>query len=159
MGRRHPNPKLVKIHRNYTVEEAARKLGVHKNSVRAWIKSGLPVMNERRPTLIYGLDLLRFLQTRRKSARRPCPPGHMYCLRCRVPQRPAGDMADYVPMAVASGNLRGICPSCETLMHRRINLMQLEALRAILDISIRQAFPHIGDGQSLSVNCDFINVR
>jgi hypothetical protein len=37
MGR-HPNPRLVKIHRSYTVEEVARNLRKHKNTVRAWMK-------------------------------------------------------------------------------------------------------------------------
>ena len=43
MPRRGPNYRLVKIHRNYTVEEAARMFGIHKNTVRAWIEAGLPV--------------------------------------------------------------------------------------------------------------------
>ena len=42
MAKRHPNYRLVKIHRSYTVEEAAGSLGVHKNTVREWVKVGLP---------------------------------------------------------------------------------------------------------------------
>src|SRR6516162_8070923 len=34
------NPRRVKIHRTYTVEEAARLFGVHKNTVRTWLKTG-----------------------------------------------------------------------------------------------------------------------
>jgi len=37
-----PNHRLVKIHRIYTVEDAACCLAVHKNTVRRWIKAGLP---------------------------------------------------------------------------------------------------------------------
>ena len=64
MGR-HPNPRLVKIHRSYTVEEVARILGKHKNTVRAWIKQGLRPIDGRRPMLIHGLELVSFLQNRR----------------------------------------------------------------------------------------------
>ena len=38
MGKRHPNPRLIKIHRSYTVEEIAAVLGVHRNTVRQWIR-------------------------------------------------------------------------------------------------------------------------
>lgn len=34
MGKRHPNPRLAKIHRSYTVEEVAGVFGVHRNTVR-----------------------------------------------------------------------------------------------------------------------------
>ena len=65
MGKRHPNHRLVKIHRNYTVDDVSRLLGVHKNTVRAWIKAGLPVMDEKRPLLILGYVLRDFLKSRR----------------------------------------------------------------------------------------------
>jgi hypothetical protein len=35
MGFRHPNPKRVKIHRKYTVEEVARLFGIHKK--QEWV--------------------------------------------------------------------------------------------------------------------------
>jgi hypothetical protein len=50
----------------YTVEEAARTLGVHKNTVRAWLKRGLPTIDAERPTLILGRELAHF---RRASQR------------------------------------------------------------------------------------------
>ena len=61
MGKRNPNPRLVKIHRNYTVEDVANLLGVHKNTVREWIKQGLPKIDDKRPMLILGCDLFAFL--------------------------------------------------------------------------------------------------
>ena len=62
------NPNLAKMHRNYTVEEVASLFGVHKNSVRAWIKAGLPVCDARRPVLILGLDLRDYRQGSGESA-------------------------------------------------------------------------------------------
>jgi hypothetical protein len=105
MRKRRPNYRLVKIHRNYTVEEAAELLGTHKNTVRAWVKAGLPTTDDKRPALILRRELALYLQARRTKNKRPCSPGEIYCVRCRAPRRPAGDMAEYQPITASLGNL------------------------------------------------------
>jgi excisionase family DNA binding protein len=102
---------LVKIHRNYTVEEVARLFGCHKNSVRRWIKSGLPVLDDRRPMLIHGSDLRAFLESQRKKSKQRCKPGQLYCVACREPKAPAGSIVDYIPATSSSGNLRVSAPT------------------------------------------------
>jgi hypothetical protein len=65
MGKRHPNHRHVKGHRSYTVEEIAGLFNIHKNTVREWVKAGLPTSDDRRPMLILGHELIAFLQARR----------------------------------------------------------------------------------------------
>ena len=77
MSKRHPNPRLAKIHRNYTVEDVAAVFGVHRNTVREWVKRGLPTSDDRRPMLILGADLVAFLRARRVKNKRTCQPGEM----------------------------------------------------------------------------------
>ena len=132
---RRANPRRVKIHRSYTVDEVARLLGVHKNTVRAWIKSGLQTSDTRRPALILGRHLSSFLHDRRKRSRQPCRPGQMYCVGCRAPKYPAGQIADYIPLSASFGNLRGICPDCESFIHRRVALKDLAAVAGNLEVS------------------------
>jgi Helix-turn-helix domain len=150
----HPNHRLVKIHRNYTVEEIAQLLSVHKNTVRNWVKHGLLTIDHRKPTLILGSLLSRFLQDRRQRGRKRCAPGEIYCVRCRAPVKPAENMADYLPTTATSGTLRGICPTCETLIYRRVSWAGFNQTRGRLEITIPQAQSHIVDSRSLSVNCD-----
>jgi hypothetical protein len=155
VGKRLPNPRLAKIHRTYTVEAVARLYGLHPNTVRRWIKSGLPVCDDCRPTLILGRHLRDFLQTKRTKNKRPCRPGEIYCVRCRIPRSPAGDMADYEPSSDTGGALLGMCPVCEALMYRRVNLAKLDQIRGELDITMPQAHSRIGDIPHPFVNSDF----
>ena len=139
MRKRRPNYRLVKIHRNYTVEEVARLFSTHKNTVRAWVKAGLPTCDGKRPTLILGRELAAYLKARRTKNKRPCQPGEFYCLRCRAPKQPDGDMADYLPITERLGNLEGICPDCGAMIYRRASLAKLDQIRGKLDITFREA--------------------
>lgn len=131
----HPNYRLVKRHYSYEVAEAAGLLNVHRNTVRHWIRQGLPVIDDRRPILIPGKSLQEFLLAKRAKAKRPCRPGEIYCLRCRVPRRPAGDIAEYQPTTDTLGVLIGICPTCDALMYRRTSRARLDVAGADLEIT------------------------
>jgi hypothetical protein len=152
--KRHPNHRRVKIHRNYTVAEIARLFGNHRNTVRDWVKRGLPTIDYKLPMLIHGSDLAAFLQARRLKNKRTCQPGEIYCVRCRTPQKPAGDMAECQALTATLGNLIGICPSCDCMMYRRVNLARLELVRGNLQVTMPQALPHIVESSRLSVNSD-----
>jgi hypothetical protein len=155
MGYRHPNPRLVKTHRNYSVEDIARLFGVHKNTVRTWLKQGLATIDDRRPMLILGRELSRFLQERRQKAKQSCGPGRIYCVACRAPKVPAGQMADCTIVSALAGNLCGICPDCNRLIYRRVNLAKIEAIRDELEITFTQPPARIEESAFRSVNCDF----
>lgn len=137
------NPNLAKIHRNYTVEEVATLYGVHRNSVRTWIKAGLPVCDTRRPTLILGADLRDYIKSRRRARKRRCKDDELFCLRCRAPKRPAEGMVDYIPLTSTTGRLSGLCPECTGVMNRYSRLRDLDFIREKLDVHVPKLLRHI----------------
>jgi hypothetical protein len=154
MRKRHPNHRLVKIHRNYTVEDIADLFGIHKNTVRGWVKAGLATSDDKRPMLILGNDLQAFLQVRRLKNKQICKPGEMYCVGCRAPKFPAADMADYSPVTEKFGNLTAICPDCNSIINRRVSLANLAQVCGNMDISYPQAQQHIVESTTPTVNND-----
>lgn len=154
MTTRRPNHRFAKIHRNYTVEEIAKRFGVHRNTVREWVKRGLPTTDGKRPMLILGSDLRDFLQLQRLKNKRPCKPGELYCVRCRVPKNPAGDMADYQPLTDCLGSLVGICPTCEAMMYRRINVTKLKQVCGKLAVTMPKERLPLDESDELFVNSD-----
>lgn len=155
MGIRHPNHRLVKKHLTYSVEEVATLLGPHRNTVREWLRNGLPVIDQRRPQLIHGKDLVAFLLARRKSNKRPLQPGQLYCLRCREGRIPRGNAAVYQAQTPRLGNLVGVCPVCETRMFRRVNPAKMAQVICQLKVTMPQALEHINESDQPSVNSDF----
>jgi hypothetical protein len=154
MGARHPNPRLAKIHRSYSLEEIARLFKLHKNTVRAWLRQGLGAIDGQRPTVVRGESIRRFLYDRRAQAKRPSGPGRIYCLPCRAPKVPALKMAECVKMGDTTGTLQGICPDCDRMIYRRVNLQKLDVIRGDLDITVTQAGRRIEDIANPNVNCD-----
>jgi integrase len=59
------NWRRVKINRSYTLEEVARLLGVHKQTVRNWAVQGLEILASQKPHLIRGAALRTFLDNRK----------------------------------------------------------------------------------------------
>lgn len=137
MATRRANPNLVKLHRSYTITELAACFDVHKNTVRNWQRQGLPPIDNSRPTLFHGGTVRNFLKQRNANRKQPCPPGTIYCLRCRQPRKPALGMVDYVPITPTSGNLRAMCKHCETIMHRHTRKADLP--RVMPDCTIHEA--------------------
>ena len=138
MAARRPNGRGVRLHRNYSVDEAARAVGVSKGTMRRWTKAGLPTIADRKPILILGSDLLGFIKLRRLPKQR-CRLDECYCFSCRAPRRSAFDAVEYMPLTPTSGNLRALCAVCTTVMYKRISMASLAALEAILNVTITQA--------------------
>ena len=152
------NARRVKIHRSYSVDEVARLFRVHKNTVRIWIKAGLPTIDGRRPTLILGRELVRFLHERRQRIRQRCTPGQLYCVRCRAPRYPAPRAAEYFPITASSGNLKARCGACGALTWRRVSLGSLAVAAGDLQVLFPQGQQRIIDTASPSLNSDFDEV-
>src|SRR5262245_48417858 len=127
---------------------------MHKNSVRQWFKGGLTAIDDCRPMLVLGRELLRFLKERRQKTKQRCGPGRIFCIACRAPKVPAGNMAEFVLAASGAGNLRGICPDCDRLIYRRVNAAKIDAVRGDLEITFTGPCPRLGESAVLSVNCD-----
>ena len=155
MAKRHQNPRLAKIHRSYTVDEIADLYRVGKNTVRNWIKQGLPTCDNKRPMLILGSDLNAFHEKRRNKNKQPCKPDEIYCVRCRIPKEPAAGMVEYQPINEKSGNLVAICPDCESMIYRRISMAKIKQISSHMSITLPLSHLHIIESHQPSVNSDF----
>ena len=127
---RRPDWRRIKSKLSYTIEEVARTLGTHRNTVRHWVRqAGFSAMTETRPHLILGSDLVAFLRARRALGKRKCGAGEIYCLRCRVPRRPVPGLLEYRPLTSKRGRIVAFAPRARQSYTASFQFTELQMLR------------------------------
>ena len=109
------SPRKVKIHNQYTYEQAADALGVSLQTVRLWRVAGLVVLDSQKPHLILGFALKDFLNKRSNKPERRLARDQFLCMTCNAPRRAYGGMADYLPYTDTRGRLEALCEECQGL--------------------------------------------
>jgi Helix-turn-helix domain len=130
--RRYP-VNLIKLSDSYDPAEVAKLFGIHRNTVRHWLKEGLVPIDDRRPILVNGAELRAFISGRQKARKQKCAPGEFFCFRCRAPQKPWGGMADFSSLNDKIAKAVAFCSVCETQMHRTIRSADLSKFVAQLN--------------------------
>lgn len=144
----------IRYRHAYSIAEITELLGVHKNTVRQWVRGGLVAMDNTRPILIHGSELKRFLLNRRASKKSPCQPHEFYCLKCRAPRAPWSNVVDVTIRSTSLFNLHAICEVCDTKMHKAAG--QAKLIKMLTTLSIQQVHPsHIIETLPPSLICIF----
>ena len=61
------NTRLIRLTTSYSVQEVAELYHLHKGAVLRWIKDGLKIIDQHKPYLIHGSELLYFKQTTKQQ--------------------------------------------------------------------------------------------
>jgi hypothetical protein len=126
MANRRHSARRIKELRTYNAREAAKATGATPGTVRHWHKSGLEAVSGIYP-LIH----------RDEGRKQPCGSGKMFCLHCKEPKTPAFGEAEFWPDGPKLGTLKGLCPDCTAIMHRRTSLAKLSAAAGDLRVSMQ----------------------
>ena len=145
------NTGRIKRDFSYSVQEASDLFKTHKNTVRQWIREGLPIIDTGKPYLIHGTDLFAFLKNRQKARKQTCQPHQLYCVKCRRPQSAWGNLADLTIKNEKLANLSALCGVCETPMNRIISRQKTANIGKIFIIQTLQE-EHILDSLTPSVD-------
>jgi hypothetical protein len=120
------NPMLAKINKIYTIQDIAETFKRHPRTVINWIKDGLEVCSKKRPMMILGSDLREYLNAKMKKNRKPCGPGELYCVACKIPRVPQGHFAILDVQNELVGTLIGECPKCHHTIYRKVSLARID---------------------------------
>jgi len=128
------NTRHVKTKASYSLETVSALLGVHPNTVRVWIKVGLKTVDDHRPILIFGQDLVDYLNAKNRSHKRPCAETELFCCKCQKPRVPCNGVVQ-IKITPGRVNLRGVCNACGTLVHKAISPSKIEWYKTLLTVT------------------------
>lgn len=155
MALKRRRPHAVKAHRCFDASELAKRLDVHPNTIMTWEKKGLQRLPDcgRRP--LFTSDAVNAFLSKRKAARRvKCPPGTIYCLKCRAARNPANGLVRIVLINAASGNLKANCDTCGKAMNRRAPIARLAAIMPGISVQPTGPEPCLSGNSQAPSNCD-----
>ncbi len=142
----------IRKNKTYSIHELSELLRVHRNTVRQWMKKGMPRMDHQRPVLIYGEEAKAFLQAQKKLRKKSCDFDQIYCFRCREPKKTMGNMVDLEPRNHKTFTLVGLCSSCESPVRKIQSIKDFKNILITFDIS-KQQIERLSGCLSPSLKC------
>lgn len=134
------NTRLLKATLPYSVQDVAELYGLHKNVVRRWFKEGLKRIDDRKPHLVRGDEVARFLNQRQSSRKIKCQPHEFYCLKCRAPRQARDSKVEIVQEGPKLMRVKAVCGVCGTSINKSQALKNLPIIEKTFSVTQRAGF-------------------
>lgn len=128
------NTRIVKFKKSYSTQEIADLFGVHVSTVHSWYRSGLKKIDNKRPALVFGLDIIAFLNKKNKQNKKKCNSDELFCCKCKVPHKSKENKVYVRIMNEKKIMLIGSCEKCGTKMNKSGSFLKIEEYKKIFDV-------------------------
>lgn len=126
------NTRIIKSKKTYSVAEISELLNVHQNTVSVWLKKGLEKIDDQQPYLVFGQDLIYFLNAKNNAKKQPCDNDEFFCCKCQQPHRSKNNIA-CIKINNCRTNVVGVCEKCGTTMNKTISPQKVAFYKKIFD--------------------------
>lgn len=96
----------------YSVKRLAETLERREETVRRWIKDGMPTIGFECPYMIDGQEAKHWLNQKWRQRKKPCALDQLYCLPCHSRKHPAQDSVAIIETPDGGLRLEAKCPAC-----------------------------------------------
>lgn len=132
---RKPNYKRIKATELYNIDELAKAIDVHVNTISNMIKDGMQIVEGSYPYIIRGQFAIDYLKERQKKVETKLQQDEFLCFGCgRKPSKAKDDFAKLQITAPKIGNLKAICCVCGATINRKISLLDLPKFKKVINI-------------------------
>jgi hypothetical protein len=116
------NLRLFKKGNCYNIKDLCRLLKISEGTVFNWQKQGLQKASNCGNYLIFNAeDVKQFLENRQNKNKQKCCYDEFFCLKCKKPRKPFGNMVDLVQINQKISALKSICEVCFCKINKRVS--------------------------------------
>jgi DNA-binding XRE family transcriptional regulator len=128
------NPNIIRADLSYSASDLAELLKVHKQTVLAWHKEGLPVIDSSKPYLFYGKELRAFIKTRQSNRKFKCSENEFYCFKCHQVRMSKDNTVNIRIKDEKHLNVLGICAVCGCRLNKAGSLKTIDEIRQVFTV-------------------------
>lgn len=134
MGKRLYRYDNLKYWWSYDLEEISTIMGVHVQTVRAWIKDeGLRTIDNTQPLLVYGLHLIQFIKKQNDKGKCKTLFDQIYCMSCKD-ARPAFQNNIAIEPRPSGLCAKAVCRTCKSKMNKTYKLIDFQKLKRTFNV-------------------------
>jgi hypothetical protein len=112
------NPRLVEKISCYTVDDLAELFKMHRQSVFRWLDNGLKTIDDRRPYMMFGQDIIDWINLNRPTKPKQSDPTKVYCVKCRNHVVFDLEKSWTIKGRTANNFIQSRCPVCNSTVNK-----------------------------------------
>ncbi len=131
--KRKPDMRRISTNRSYTAVKLAECLRLSVATIRAWIREGLPTLDQQKPMVISGQAAKVWLKAKWQARKQKCAPDQMYCCGCRQPRRPGLGTVFVMRINLKKLLIKARCEVCDARMNKSGSVSKLGEIIAVFE--------------------------
>jgi hypothetical protein len=130
------NAGIIKRNISYSFREIADLLGIHIGTINNWRMAGLKTIDKQKPFLVFGADLIDFINRNNRKNKQKCKPDEFYCCKCKQPQQSWENQADIKIINAKRLMIIGLCTKCGTVINKIGAVNKITEYKKIFNIQV-----------------------
>jgi hypothetical protein len=124
--KRKHNTRYININYYYTMQDIVSMFNVNKRTVYAWFSCGLKVYSNKKPYMVFGVDLKQFLENRNIKYKINTKPYELACFRCKKATIPSNNEISIILYNKKIIHIKAYCNICNCKVNKAQNINTME---------------------------------
>lgn len=127
------NTRMITSKKSYSIDEIAALLKIHPVTTSRWFKEGLKKIDDKHPSLVFGQDLIDFLDVKKQKSKHPCEINQLFCVKCQQPRESQNNTV-CIKVNASRTIIVGSCEKCGTKINKAISPKKIDLYQKVLTV-------------------------